>query len=648
MSIDLPKSVLSGILPESSRQDGSVVDLEVFKDLASTTDEGLRIDPLYNRLSGAAVQTSTRQSNPWHICQIIDIPDVVAASKQIHEDLGNGATSLELFFQSAISGNGRTGIRVDTLADMERLLFGIDLTDLPLRMCGGHETQLLFALILALFEKQGRVPADDQIHLLRDPVGWLGRNGYLRDNKDKLVLGIKETVAFCGELGANVRYLHANGALWHNAGAGQAEELACVMASVLEYFRIMETAGAAPETWAASIAVTLAAEEDQLGTIAKARAARRMWANLLDACQLDQVPLNLHMETSRRMLATYDVWNNVLRNTIAVFGASVGGADSISVRPHTSAFGLADVTARRIARNTQSVLLLESNLHKVIDPSAGSGAIESWTKQTQDLAWDILQQIEAIGGAFVALTSGMIQTRIKDTRQGRLDRFATREKIMIGVNEYTLLPQKAPSVIKQDPLELTQLEEPRDLPPNGNGARVKACVKALLQGAVMTELMERADGVPGMSAAAPLGNLRIAQGFEELQSQTSVAAETPDSSVLILKQPDADPEALKWLKSSLALSGVHVDAVSAEGALSKADVQDYKVICLVPPKTAADADLQEAISVLGSDGKAVYLAVSGDRECVGAKSIYPGSDVLALLTEIHRDLGLLGNGEDLS
>ena len=203
--------------------------------------------------------------------------------------------------------------------------------------------------------------------------------------------------------------------------------MACAFANAVYCLRFLERAGIDPSDWADWINFTLIAEADQVGTIAKARAARRIWARILDACGLPQKPMSLHMQTSRRMMTSNDPWVNLLRTTVAAFSAGVGGADSVTVLPFTMAMGLPDGFARRLARNTQAMLIEESNLHQVADPSAGSGAIEARTDGLVDATWAQLQEIEAEGGIWKSLVDGKIQSRIavslaslkKEVQRGR-------------------------------------------------------------------------------------------------------------------------------------------------------------------------------------------------------------------------------------
>ena len=141
----------------------------------------------------------------------------------------------------------------------------------------------------------------------------------------------------------------------------------------------------------------LAADQDQFLTIAKFRALRKLWARIEEACGLEPRPAFVAAETAWRMMTKRDPHGNIVRGTIAALGAAVGGADAVTVLPFSAALGLPDAFARRIARNTQTILIEEANIHRVADPAAGSGAIEALTDALCAAAWTLFQEIERRG-----------------------------------------------------------------------------------------------------------------------------------------------------------------------------------------------------------------------------------------------------------
>src|SRR6201999_4483464 len=165
---------------------------------------------------------------------------------------------------------------------------------------------------------------------------------------------------------------------------------------------------------------------------AKFRAMRLLWARVEQACGLVPKPLFIAADTSWRMLTQRDPYVNMLRATMATFSAGLAGANSITVLPHTLALGLPDPFARRVARNTQLVLLEESNLAKVSDPAAGSGGIEALTQELCESAWSLFQDIEKAGGVFAALEQNLIQRKVAEVRSVREKDVARRKSVLTG------------------------------------------------------------------------------------------------------------------------------------------------------------------------------------------------------------------------
>jgi methylmalonyl-CoA mutase len=226
----------------------------------------------------------------------------------------------------------------------------------------------------------------------------------------------------------------ADGRIIHNAGGSEAQELAFVLATALAYLRALEAEGVALDAARRMIFFRLAADADQFLTMAKFRAVRKLWARVEAACGLASAPAFVSAETAWRMLARRDPQVNMLRATIAAFAAALGGADAITILPFTAALGLPDRFARRIACNSQLVLLEESHLAKVADPAAGSGSVEDLTGELCGAAWTLFQEIEAAGGIADALASGLLQQKVAEVRGKRATALARRQDALTGVS----------------------------------------------------------------------------------------------------------------------------------------------------------------------------------------------------------------------
>ena len=201
--------------------------------------------------------------------------------------------------------------------------------------------------------------------------------------------------------------MEADGRVFHNAGATEAQELGAMLASAAAHLRLFEDARQALVYAAPHIGFAVSVDQDQFLSMAKVRALRKLWARMLEVCSIPSSVAAIHAETSWRMMTATDPETNILRSTIACFAAATGGADSVSVLPHTIAHGLPEGFARRIARNAQLVMAAESHLDFVADPASGSGGIEALTDALCEKAWDEFRQIETEGGILRSLAEGI-------------------------------------------------------------------------------------------------------------------------------------------------------------------------------------------------------------------------------------------------
>ena len=316
--------------------------------LASQTADGLRIEPLYQQIQGPRAERA--EHAPWIVMQRVDHPDGVKANAQALDDLENGTGGLCI---------------VNADADVSRALQGVALHAIHTRLEGGEGLTKAFAAYV------GKQPIDPARLSVSFGAG---------DVKELAAQGFKGP------------FLEADGRVFHEQGASEAQELACVLAQIVGALRKFDQLSAE-----SIVGATLAANQDMFLTLAKFRAIRLLWARVLEASGIAHQPLRLHGETSRRMMARLDPHTNILRATAAVFGAGLGGTDTFTVLPFSIAQGLPNAFARRMARNTQLILLEESQLWRVADPASGSGYVESLTHDLCERAWTIFQGIEKTG-----------------------------------------------------------------------------------------------------------------------------------------------------------------------------------------------------------------------------------------------------------
>ena len=442
---ELWEKAAADVLRKAGRLKDDDPDSKVWEKLTRTTLEGIAVPPLATPETVQDVQDpgqpgeapytrGSRVSAPaegWDIRAHLADPDAEQAAADAITDLENGATSLWLTV-------GRDGLAV---TDLPRVLEKVYVDLAPVVLDARFEPVEAAEAFVALLEDRGVQPAPGT-SLGGDPIG-----GRVRGSEQP----VETTVLRLAELAqrAGTSALVVDGTVVHDAGATDAQELGYTLAVGAEYLRILTGPGGLDVTTAASLVeFRYAATDEQFPTIAKLRAARRLWHRVLELSGAPDAPGQVqHAVTSRPMTTKYDPWVNMLRGTVAAFAAGVGGATSVTVLPFDFAIGLPDPFARRIARNTSSLLIHESHVAKVTDPAGGSYAVERLTDDLAGCGWVQLQRIEAEGGiqASLAAESGGLLDRIRDQAlEPRLRQVATRRRPITGISEFPNLEEQLP------------------------------------------------------------------------------------------------------------------------------------------------------------------------------------------------------------
>jgi len=408
------------------------------RQLATITADGIEIGPLYVGDAGRPSagypgqapfvrgRTAAGHRAGWDVRQRHQHPDPAVAREQIMEDLDGGVSSLWLGL-----GDGQIpiGALPDVLADVY-----LDLA--PIALDAGERFAEAAGAFLGLAAQRG-VPAAELAGCLgADPLGVLARTGAEGDLDAAADLARRCSAEFPG-----VRAIVVDALPFHEAGGSEAQELGCALAAGLEYLRAMRRAGLPADAAFGQLEFRYAATADQFTTIAKLRAARRVWARVAEQSGVDSAVGGQwqHAVSSWPMLTRRDPWNNVLRATLACFAAGVGGADAITVAPFDAAIGQPDQLARRVARNVHALLVDESHVAQVIDPAGGAWYVEDFTEQLAARAWAWFQDIERSGGLRAALASGFIASELAASRTARRDALARRREAVTGVSEFPLV-----------------------------------------------------------------------------------------------------------------------------------------------------------------------------------------------------------------
>ena len=344
--------------------------------------------------------------------------------------LGEGVSALQLRV-------GESGAAPDQL---DRLLEGVYLSMAPVILDAGTDYSAACDAMLALVAE---VEPDQRTTLSID----LGADPLTAALSDRPAPAVDDVAAVASRVAADhgVRAITVDGPAFHNLGANATWELAGSVGAAVAYLRVLTETGIPVGQALRQISFRLAADDDQFMTIAKMRAARRLWARVAEVVGEPQSGgAVVHAETSLPMMTQRDPWVNMLRTTLAAFGAGVGGADTVLVFPFDMAIpggfpGTARSFARRIARNTQLLLLEESHVGRVLDPAGGSWFVEDLTDQLAEQAWRHFQAIEAHGGFINA--HDFIAGEVAEIAARRTDDIAHRRTSITGVNEFPNLSE---------------------------------------------------------------------------------------------------------------------------------------------------------------------------------------------------------------
>ena len=577
--------------------------------LASKTADGVRVEPVYRPAEGAR---AFRANGPWRIIARLDHPDADEANAQALDDLANGADGLQVVFSGALR---RSWIRTETVRS-GRLAQGVRVRALRRRRAvrarsraRGSEQALSFA---GLIERSGARPSDCAISFGLDPCAACARVAFTADWAAMAKVDVDTALAlrsqgFAGPL------LVADARAVHAAGGAASQELAFALGAGVSLLRALTQAGVGLAEARALIAFRLAADADQFVTLSKFRALRLAWARVEEACGLEPRAAHVQAESAWRMMTARDPYVNLMRGAIAAFSAGLGGADSVSVLPHTLALGLPDSFARRLARNAQLILLRESRLGFVADPAAGAGAFQALSEALSAKGWALFQEVDAQGGLPAALASGAFQRQVSKSAAALRQDVARLISPITGVSTHP------------DPAETRA-----DVAP----------------GAPDREAPAAAEG-----AFAPM---RLAEPFERLRDASDAMLQKtgarPKVYLVALGSEPSHRRRIAFVREWLEAGGVEPvydgEAATPDAAVERLRASGASLACLCRNDEIDAAQTQAFARAIRASG-VMGLSLAGppgDAETALRDAgidgfIFVGADAIAALQHIHRYLG---------
>jgi methylmalonyl-CoA mutase len=434
------ESATAAVLRKLRRLDEDAPDADVWSALSHRTLDGLFITPLGTPavefaptgLPGSAPFTRgaaiapTGELEGWDVRAWFADPDIDTTIAHVHTDLENGVNSLWLAV-----GDG--AIAVDALPRVLERVF----VDLAPVVVDAPDDPLGAARALdSIFDDKGVDPAAGT-NYGADPIGARVRGSGETD--PSVVAAVAE---IAGRRGA--RGIIVDATAVHDLGASDVQELAYSLAAAATYLRLLVDSGLSVDAAAEQIDFRYAATDEQFVTIAKLRAARRLWARVLELCGAAPAGQHQHAVTSRPMFSAYDPYVNMLRATVAAFAAGVGGAQAVTALPFDEPLGLPVPFSRRIARNISSLLISESHVAAVTDAGGGSHLVEQLTDEVARAAWALFGELDAKDGVLGAIADGRLQSIIDEVVAERERLIATRAKPLTGVSEFPNLREERP------------------------------------------------------------------------------------------------------------------------------------------------------------------------------------------------------------
>ena len=596
-------------------------------ELSSTARDGIEIRPLYTggpeRPAALADADPRRLEAGWDIRQHHGTAAAAADAigrlgAEIGQDLAGGVTSVELEVPAGIDADG-----------LDALLDGVDIAATPLAFSPRSEPGAAEALIALAARRDADLSPGSSLGI--DPLGEWARSGRRMDCAPAAAWtaslvpspggsgsqGSRSEDSDVSRLASGVRVFTVDAVRYADAGATEAQALGWATATGVAYVRALVEAGVPVDAAAGLIGFRLAATADQFVTIAALRAARVMWARVVTASGGSRQAARQyqHAVTASHTYSRRDPWVNLLRGATAALAAGVGGADAVTVLPFDHASGAVDADGalgRRLARNTQLLLLEESHLGRAADPAGGSFYVESLTEQLASAGWRVLQDVEASGGIEAAVDSGALTAAMEESWQSRLGSLRTRSEPLTGVSEFPLLDELAPESLAAS-----------DAPDAG--------------------------GLPVRRLAEPFEDLRDAADRYRMAT-----GDRPAVWIAALGPASAHSARTAWAKNLLAAGGI--EAQGATGLDSPiAAAADFAASGL----TAAVITGSDDIYRLRGSGTANALAESGaifvalacdpgtpaelleELRSAGVDEVWrDGMDAAAALERLHRALGI--------
>jgi methylmalonyl-CoA mutase len=480
-----------------------------------TTPEGIDLKVVYGPDDAAGIDSGrpgeapfTRgpyatmyAGRPWTIRQYAGFSTAEESNAFYRRNLKAGQKGLSVAFDLAthrgydsdnprVAGDvGMAGVAIDSVEDMKLLFDGIPLDKMSVSMTMNGAVLPVMAFFIVAGEEQG-VPHDKLTGTIQNDIlkEFAVRNTYIYPPEPSMRI-VADVISFCAREMPRFNSISISGYHMHEAGATAVQELAYTLADGMEYVRVAKAQGLEIDEFAGRLSFFFGIGMNLFMEVAKLRAARTLWHRImtdLGAKNDRSKVLRTHCQTSGVSLTEQDAYNNIVRTTIEALAAVLGGTQSLHTNSYDEAIALPTDFSARIARNTQLILAEESGVTAVADPLGGSWYVEKLTRELEERAWSLIEEVEAHGGMTKAVAEGLPKHRIEEAAAARAAKVDTGETVIVGVNRYQPESEPEHDILEVDNAKVraSQIARIEKMRASRDEAKVREALDALEQGAL--------------------------------------------------------------------------------------------------------------------------------------------------------------------
>lgn len=630
------------------------------------TGEGVSSLPFYRRENLSNIERRSpighgdKKDNRWEICEPIFTHDIAVANETAVKALQHGASALQIALnvrrtEGALGGD-LEGVPLLDQKSFSQLLDNISLDETPLHFDSGMASPAILAMLHNEVTNRDLDPESIYATFLYDPFTFTLFKGQLpKPDFETIRKDIVQLASFSTEKLPKARPLGIDARTYQLTGGTIVQELGYALAAASEYLATLTDIGFDIDEVSHLLHFKFGVGSKYFLEIAKFRAARLLWKNLVDAFggDADSTECYIQAETSQWNKTLYDPYTNMLRTATEDMSAAIAGCDAITVLAYDKHFRQPTDFSKRIARNSQLILREEAHLDKVVDPAAGSYYVENLTEEIGDEAWKLFQEIEREGGLMKAIENGTVQSAIQDSQEARNRMIATRGRIFVGTNQYPNAEEKMSDTI-ETPYQTVAFNESENDFDIDSQSLPADLTKAFSNGATLGDIISCLFDY-GKHYIRTISPYRGPQIFENLR----LATENSDHTPKVLTLPLGDRR-MRKARSGFAGNFFGCVGYDIEDPIGYENVDeamkavqeespDIAVICssdneyeeLVPAFANAFGKLEERpLLVLAGYPKD---KVKSYKEAGVDEFIYAGSNVLESLKRFHQKLNIIKN-----